>query len=64
MLRSDSIADTWPMARLAASKVDDKMLADIAAEHQKGRGLFLGATNLDAQRLVIWDMGTIAVSSF
>ncbi|MFZ5450916.1 MAG: hypothetical protein ACOZF2_03425 [Thermodesulfobacteriota bacterium] len=52
------------MARLAASKVDDKMLADIAAEHQKGRGLFLGATNLDAQRLVIWDMGTIAVSSF
>jgi len=62
LLKSDSIADTWPMARLAASKVDEKMLADIAAEHQKGRRLFIGTTNLDAQRLVIWDMGAIAAS--
>jgi hypothetical protein len=60
LLRSDSLADTWPMARLAASKVDNKMLVDIAAEHQKGRRLFIGTTNLDAQRLVIWDMGAIA----
>ena len=63
MLRSDSLADTWPMARLAASKVDAKMLADIAAEHKKGRRLFFGTTNLDAQRIVIWDMGAIAASS-
>ena len=60
LLRSDSLADTWPMARLAASKVDEKMLRDIAAEHKKGRRLFIGTTNLDAQRLVIWDMGAIA----
>jgi hypothetical protein len=50
------------MAGLAASKVDEKMLTDIAAEHQKGRRLFIGTTNLDAQRLVIWDMGAIAAS--
>ncbi|MFZ2089258.1 MAG: patatin-like phospholipase family protein, partial [Desulfobaccales bacterium] len=62
MLRSDSIADTLPLARLAAKYVDDKMLADIAAEHKKGRRLFIGTTNLDAQRLVIWDMGAIAAS--
>jgi hypothetical protein len=42
--------------------VDDQMLADIAAEHKKGRRLFIGTTNLDAQRLVIWDMGAIAAS--
>jgi predicted acylesterase/phospholipase RssA len=62
MLRSDSLADTYPMARLAAGYVDEKMLADIAREHKKGRRLFIGTTNLDAQRLVIWDMGAIAAS--
>ena len=60
MLRSDSIADTWPLAELAAKSMDDDMLRAIAAEHQKGRRLFVGTTNLDAQRLVIWDMGAIA----
>jgi len=60
MLRSDSITDTWPLAELAAKSMDDDMLRAIAAEHQKGRRLFVGTTNLDAQRLVIWDMGAIA----
>jgi hypothetical protein len=60
MLRSDSIADTWPLAELAAKSMDDDMLRAIAAEHQKGRRLFVGTTNLDAQRLVIWDMGALA----
>jgi len=60
MLRSDSIADTWPLAELATKYMDDNMLRAIAAEHQKGRRLFVGTTNLDAQRLTIWDMGAIA----
>ncbi|OGR06553.1 MAG: hypothetical protein A3K23_01295 [Desulfobacca sp. RBG_16_58_9] len=60
MLRSDSITDTWPLAELAAKSMDDDMLRAIAAEHQKGRRLFVGTTNLDAQRLTIWDMGAIA----
>jgi len=60
MLRSDSITDTWPLAELAAKSMDDDMLRAIAREHQKGRRLFVGTTNLDAQRLTIWDMGAIA----
>jgi len=60
MLWSDSITDTWPLAELAAKSMDDDMLRDIAIEHQKGRRLFVGTTNLDAQRLTIWDMGAIA----
>jgi len=60
MLKSDSIADTWPLAELATKYMDDSMLRAIAAEHQKGRRLFVGTTNLDTQRLTIWDMGAIA----
>jgi hypothetical protein len=37
-----------------------RMLAIIAAEHAKGRRLFILTTNLDAQRGVLWDMGAIA----
>ena len=34
----------------------------MAAEHAKGRRLIIGTTQLDAQRLVLWDMGAIASS--
>jgi hypothetical protein len=39
-----------------------KMLEDIVAEHDKGRRLFIGTTNLDAKRSVIWSIGVIAKS--
>jgi len=35
-------------------------LSDIAREHGRGRRLFIGTVDLDARRLVIWDMGAIA----
>jgi hypothetical protein len=38
------------------------MLRAIAAEHRRGRRLYVGTTNLDAQRLVVWNMGAIAAS--
>ena len=38
------------------------MLTDIATAHARGRRLYIGTTNLDAQRLVIWDIGAIAAS--
>ncbi len=38
------------------------MIEDIAAEHRKGRRLYVGTTNLDAQRLMVWNMGAIAAS--
>ena len=34
----------------------------IAAEHRRGRYLFIGTTNLDAARPVIWNIGAIADS--
>lgn len=62
ILRSNSVADDGPLAELIAAFVDDAFLADVAAEHRRGRRLFVQTTHLDAQRPVIWDMGRIAES--
>jgi hypothetical protein len=56
-LTSESIADSQPLAELIAKYVDEKMLGDIAAGHRKGRRLFASTTQLDSQRLVVWDLG-------
>jgi predicted acylesterase/phospholipase RssA len=58
----ESLADTRPLADLIARNIDEPMLQVIAREHKKGRRLFIGTTQLDAQRLVIWNMGAIAAS--
>jgi predicted patatin/cPLA2 family phospholipase len=57
-----SLYDTKPLADLIAKNIDEKVLAAVAREHKKGRRLLVGTTQLDAQRLVIWDMGAIATS--
>ena len=57
-----SLADSTPLANLIARQVDGQVLAAIAEQHRRGRRLFMGTTNLDAGRLVIWDMGAIAAS--
>lgn len=57
-----SIYDTKPLADTIAKYIDEKVLAAVAREHKKGRRLLVGTTQLDAQRLVIWDMGAIATS--
>jgi Patatin-like phospholipase len=61
-LWDDGLADTGPLARLIARYADQRMLDAIAAEYRKGRLLFIGTTNIDAGRPVIWNMGAIAGS--
>ena len=56
------VADNAPLAKLMKRYIDEKMLRDIAKAYSEGRRLFIGTTNLDAQRLVIWNMGAIASS--
>ncbi len=41
---------------------DERLLRAVAAEHARGRRLFIVTTNLDAQRGVVWDMGAIAAA--
>ncbi len=55
-----SLTDTAGLARKIAYYVTPEMLAKIAAEYRKGRLLFVGTTNLDAGRPMIWNMGAIA----
>jgi predicted acylesterase/phospholipase RssA len=57
-----ALTENKPMEELVARLVDDKLLAAVAKEHRKGRRLLIGTTQLDAQRLVIWNMGAIADS--
>ncbi len=59
-LLSDAMADTQPLRDLLRNTVDDKMIAAIAKEYNKGRRLLIGTTNLDAKRPVIWNIGAIA----
>lgn len=56
----DSLFDSWPLKRLIEQRVTPKLLTEIAAEHARGRRLFVVTTNLDAGRRVVWNMGAIA----
>lgn len=58
----DAMSDTAPLRKLVSAMVDQGMLDAIAREHEKGRMLFIGTTNLDARRPVIWNIGKIAAS--
>lgn len=61
-LWSDSVASSAPLKKLIDAQVDDAILAAVAKAHASGRRLYVGTTNIDTRRLVIWDMGAIAAS--
>ena len=62
VLLQDAMADTTPLAKLLQVHVTKDMLEAIAAEYGKGRLLFIGTTNLDARRSVVWNVTKIAAS--
>ena len=59
---NDALSDTTPLFGLLSRYVDKDMIDAIAREYEKGRLLFIGTTNLDARRPVIWNIGAIAAS--
>ncbi|MEM7068126.1 MAG: patatin-like phospholipase family protein [Pseudomonadota bacterium] len=59
----DSIYDNGPLKKQIEQHITAGLLKKVAAEHQKGRRLFIATTNLDAGELVVWDMGKIAMSN-
>ncbi|MEM7236312.1 MAG: patatin-like phospholipase family protein [Pseudomonadota bacterium] len=62
LLGGSSVADTGPLREKIAAYVTREFLEEVAVEHRKGRLLFVGTTNLDVGRSVIWNMGAIAAS--
>lgn len=59
---NDGMADNRPLWSLISKYVDAGLLAKIATEHEHGRVLLIGTTNLDARQPVVWNMGAIAAS--
>jgi predicted acylesterase/phospholipase RssA len=56
----DAIATTAPLREIVAACMTDELVLKLAAEHRKGRRLYIGTTNLDTRRFVVWDLGAIA----
>jgi hypothetical protein len=60
ILFGDSLMSPAPMVKKISGIVDGKLMARVAEEHKRGRRLFIGTVNLDAQEFVVWDMGALA----
>jgi predicted acylesterase/phospholipase RssA len=60
VLWSDSFVSSAPLQRIIEFSVNPQLLCEVAQAHAEGRRLFIGTTNVDTGRLVIWDMGAIA----
>ena len=56
----DSAVSSAPLQQIIASYVDESLVHAIAEEHTKGRRLYIGTTNMDAGRPVLWNIGEIA----
>jgi len=60
LFRSEAFADSKPLQDLVAEHIDEKILRAVADRHNQGHRLYIGTTNMDAQRLSVWNMGMIA----
>ena len=57
---SNSVASNLRLKELVAENMTEEIMRAVAKEHARGKRLYVGTCSLDAQRLVIWDMGKIA----
>jgi hypothetical protein len=57
-----ALTDNTPLVKMIEANITPDVMAAIAAEDKKGKRLFIGTTNMEAQRGVIWDIGAIASS--
>ena len=56
----DAAFTNAPLRKLVDEALTDAVVADLAAEHGKGRRLYIGTTRLETRSLVVWDVGAIA----
>lgn len=60
LIGGGALADNKPLADAIAEELTDDIIRKIGQEHQKGRRLIVGTTNIDAERPVLWDIGALA----
>jgi hypothetical protein len=63
LIYADSLVTVEPLKRMIEAAITPDVLCEVAAAHAGGRRLYVGTTNLDSRRLVVWDMGAIASSN-
>ena len=62
ILFHDSLANSSPLKNKIDEAITPEVIEEVAKAHRAGRRLYVGTTNLDTRRFVIWDMGAIASS--
>ncbi|MBX7104187.1 MAG: patatin-like phospholipase family protein [Gemmataceae bacterium] len=62
LLWSESAASSAPLKKLIDRQITPEIVNQVACAHAQGRRLYIGTTNLDARKLVVWDMGALASS--
>ena len=62
ILGAAGLTDTTPIRAILEREITPDFVAKIAEEHRKGRRLWIGTTNLDSQRPVVWDIGAMAAT--
>ncbi len=61
-IMSDAFSSTKGLRKIIDENFTQEMVDEIAAEHRRGRRLFMGTTNLDLMSIVYWNIGLIAAS--
>ena len=56
----EALADNTPLVQRLEQSCTPELLRAIAVEHGRGRRLYVGTTELDSRKQVIWDLGAIA----
>lgn len=62
LLVGEALTDTSPLVALIERHVDAELVRRVAEAHQRGRRLYIGTTDLDSRRFVVWNMGLVAAS--
>lgn len=60
VLWDESLMDNEPLRQAIEREATMELLEAVAVEHESGRRLMVGSTNLDSGAFVVWDLGRIA----
>jgi predicted patatin/cPLA2 family phospholipase len=63
LIWSESATDNKPFRDMISKYLTDDVVDAVAAEHKKGRRLYIMTVDLDREQPVVWDLGAIAVSN-
>ena len=58
--KGPSFFNTKPLRQVLKKAISEELVNAIADEYAKGRQLYVLTTNIEAKRVVLWDMGAIA----